>query len=87
MVEPTAALVDSFGLDEAHRSGAVSSTNEAIRDRQALRRVVQAGLLPESQLPRAPRLLTPIRTPDDAPPELKAAAAAALSLPPLVDED
>lgn len=90
MAEPSTTLHDSFGLDD-HAGPAVagerSATNEAIKDRQALRRLVRTGVLPADQLPPAPRVLTPILTPTDAPSELRAVAQAALSMPSPAAED
>jgi hypothetical protein len=89
VAEPSTALHDSFGLDD-HLAGPPASersaTNEAIKDRQALRRLVHAGVLAADQMPPAPRILTPILTPADAPAELQAAAQAALSMPSPADD-
>lgn len=91
MPDRSAATVsDSFGLDD-HLPGAsledFSATNESIKDRQALRRLVNAGVLPADQMPRPPHILTPIVSADQMPAELRAAAMAALSMPSTADED
>lgn len=80
----------SFGAHD-HLSGPIvgeiSATNEAIKDRQAVRRLVRAGILPADQMPPPPRRLTPFLTPTDAPPEMRAAVAEALTMPSLADTD
>ena len=88
MAEPLTALCDSFGLDDQHSADdEVSATNEAIKDRRAIRRLVDTGHLPAEQRPRAPRILTPIQTAADAPDDLRAAAEAALSMQSPAQED
>jgi hypothetical protein len=90
VAEPSTTVHDSFGAnDHLHDpvAGEVSATNEAIKDRQALRRLVRAGILPADQMPPPPRRLTPFFSPADAPPELQAAVAAALAMPSLADND
>lgn len=91
MPEPSAATIsDSFGLDDhasALPDGQLSPTNESIKDRQAMRRLVNAGVLAPDQMPTRPRILIPILSADEAPEELRAAARAALSMPSQADED
>ncbi len=90
MAEPSTTVPDSFGAHDHLPNPAaneVSVTNEAIKDRQALRRLVRAGILPAEQMPPPPRRLTPFYSPADAPPELQAAVAAALTMPSLADND
>ena len=90
VAEPFTTVHNSFGAHD-HLSdpvlGEVSATNEAIKDRQALRRLARADILPADQMPPPPRRLTPFLSPADAPPELQAAVAAALAMPSLADND
>lgn len=90
MAEPSTTVHNSFGANDHLPDpslGEVSVTNEAIKDRQALRRLVRAGILPPDQMPPSPRRLTPFLHPTDAPPEMQAAVAAALAMPSLADND
>jgi hypothetical protein len=90
VAEPSTALHDSFGADD-HLSevapSEASATNEAIKDRQALRRLVRAGILSADHQPPAPRRLSAFLSPADAPAEMQAAVAAALAMPSLADND
>lgn len=81
---------DSFGAHD-HLPGPIvgdsSATNEAIKDRQAVRRLVRSGILPANQMPASPRRLTPLLSPVDGPPEMRAAVAEALAMPSLARND
>ena len=90
VAEPSTTVQDSFGVHDHLPdpiAGDISTTNEAIKDRQAMRRRVRAGILDANQMPPTPRRLTPLLSPADAPPELRAAVAEALAMPSLADND